>query len=401
VNTLDTIAFARGALTRHRRRTLLCLLGVAVGVAAVILLTSLGEGGRRYVSAQFVDLGSNILILFPGRTETTGFVPGVFGTTHDLTLKDVNALERRVPNLRRIAPLAVGNDTVSWSGRRRQVAVLGTTSAMLDLRGLAIAAGEFLPGGPMERDSPVVVIGQKVAEELYPGTNPLGTVMRIGDFRMRVIGVLTPRGVHMGVDMDEIVIVPVATCMRMFDQHSLTRIFVETTSFGEIDAARAAALVVLAERHDGEEDVTCWTQDSVLGSLSQILSVLTYALGGIGAISLTVAGIGIMNVMLVSVSERTREIGLLKSLGARDAQIRTVFLAEAVLLSTTGGLAGLAIGWLVVRAIPLLFPSFHPAPPGWAVLSAVAVSVGVGAVFGLLPAAQATRLDPLSALSKR
>lgn len=401
MNTYEAIRFAGAALVRHRRRTLSCLIGVAVGIAAVLVLTSLGEGARRYVSLQFADLGSNVVAVFPGRTETTGFMPGAFGTTHDLTLSDARAIVRSVRGVTRVAPLAIANDTVSWGGRRRQVAVLGTSHDMLAMRGLSLAAGEFLPDAPFERDAPVVVLGHTVARELYPGENPLGTSVRIGDFRMRVTGVLAPRGVHMGVDLNDVVLIPVATCMRMFDRNSLSRLLLETSSFADLDLVCARALNVVTERHDGEEDVTLWTQDSVLDSLSGILTTLTLALGGIGAISLAVAGIGIMNVMLVSVAERRREIGLLKALGARDAQIRVVFLVEAVLLSASGGVLGLGVGVLLVGGIQALFPSFPAAAPVWAVVSALAVSIVVGALFGLLPAAQATRLDPLAALSRR
>jgi putative ABC transport system permease protein len=316
-------------------------------------------------------------------------------------LKDAETLERVLPGLRKLAPLTVGNDTVSFRDRRRQVAVLGSTSNLLEVRNLSLSTGEFLPAGPMDRGAPVVVIGSTVADELYAGDNPLGTVMRIGDNRMRVIGVLAPRGMHMGIDMNEVVIVPVATAMHMFNRSSLFRILLKMNAFGDVDAACRRTIEILKERHNGEEDITCWTQDSVMSSLSAILTVLTYALAGIAAISLAVAGVGIMNVMLVSVSERTREIGLLKSLGARNVQIRGLFLAEAVILSTSGGAVGLAIGSISVAVFDEIFPSFPASPPQWAVLAAIGVSVGVGAIFGLLPAWKATRLDPVTALARR
>lgn len=395
----DAIGFAAGALTTQTRRTILSLLGVSIGVAAVVLLTALGEGARGYVAAQFAGIGTNVLAVVPGKVKTGG-MPPIGNTTTDLSIADAQALVRALPRARAAAPLVVGLDEVAHGSRARSAMLAGTTAEMLEIRGLELASGEFLPEGDWDRGGNVVVLGARTASELFPGESPLGAQVRVGDWRLRVIGVLQERGMHMGSNLDEAVFVPVATGMRMLDRSSLFRVLLMLRSTDDIEPARRTVDRVLRERH-GREDFTLITPDAVIGALTQILSVLTLALSGIAAISLGVAGIGIMNVMLVSVSERTREIGLLKSLGARDAQIRTVFLAEAVLLSTTGGLAGLAIGWLVVRAIPLLFPSFHPAPPGWAVLSAVAVSVGVGAVFGLLPAAQATRLDPLSALSKR
>jgi putative ABC transport system permease protein len=278
--------------------------------------------------------------------------------------------------------------------------VIGTTSDFKEMRGLRMDQGRFLPEGEMDRGAPIVVLGRKVARELFPGEPPIGRVIRIGDWRMRVIGILEARGVHLGVDLDDAVIVPVATGMRMFNRSSLFRILVEAQAHADTGMIRRRILDLLEERHD-EEDVTCLTQDAVVSSLSSILGALTAALAGIGAISLTVAGIGIMNVMLVSVSERTFEIGLLKALGAHRRQILGVFLVEAVLLSMAGGAVGLAIALGGVGLLRGAWPAFPAAPPGWAIGLALAVSIAVGVVFGLAPAAKASRLDPVAALSRR
>jgi putative ABC transport system permease protein len=271
---------------------------------------------------------------------------------------------------------------------------------MLEIRQLHVSHGDFLPVSELERGSNVAVLGVTAARELFPGENAVGQMLRIGEQRMRVIGVMSARGMHMGLNMDDVVIVPVATGMRMFNRSSLFRLIVQMRSHQDLEPACRQAIGLLKERHK-EEDVTCLTQEAVVSTFSSILSALTMALGAIAAISLSVAGIGIMNVMLVSVSERTKEVGLLKALGAVRRQILTVFLVEAVILSSTGGLLGLLLGFGAVRLLVELYPALPASPPAWAVGSALAVSVAVGALFGVLPARRATRMDPIAALSRR
>jgi putative ABC transport system permease protein len=396
----DLAAFALTALARHRVRTGLSLLGVSIGVAAVVLLTALGEGARRYVTAQFDSIGSNLLFLMPGRNETSGFFPGVGGVPNDLTIDDVRALERGLPNLALTAPLASGQETVSHRGRSRRVTVLGATESLRHLYDLHVARGRFLPRGDLDRGGPEVVLGAGLARELVPNGDPLGRVVRIGDWRMRVIGVLEPKGHQIGMNVDDLAVVPLATTLRIFDRSSLRRIVMRTHRFEELDTTCQRALAILEDRH-GEDDVTCFTQESVVSSLSTILTILTAALGGIAAISLSVAGIGIMNVMLVSVSERTSEVGLLVAVGARRRQILAVFLAEAILLAVIGGLCGVALGWLGIRALVLLYPAFPAAMPLWAVAAALLTSIVAGAIFGVLPARRASLLDPVAALAER
>jgi putative ABC transport system permease protein len=401
VSLFDLLRFAGQALSRQRLRSLLSLLGVAIGVAAVVLLTGLGEGARRYVSGQFESMGTNLVIIVPGKTETKGGIPGIGGAPNDLTLADAEALRRRVPNALRIVPVVVGPETVSHLERRRQVLVIGSTSDFLEVRQLTLQLGQFLPVIDTGRAMPVTVIGHGVAEELFPGQNPLGKVVRIGDWRMRVLGVLAPQGQKMGIDFDELAIIPVGTGMRLFNRASLFRILMDVSAHAEVGRVQAQALEVLKDRHDDEEDVTILTQDSVVGSLSAILAALTAAVAGIAAISLTVAGIGIMNVMLVSVSERTPEVGLLKALGATHRQVLAIFLAEAVLLSTTGGLLGLGVALAIGAGTGMAFPAVDISPPSWAVYSSLGLSVGAGALFGVLPARRASRLDPVAALGKK
>ncbi len=395
----DLLRYASGGVRGHRLRTALSLLGVAIGVGSVILLTGLGEGARRYVVGEFASLGANLLIIVPGKTETVGFAPLVNTAPHDLTCADAEALALRVPSVRRVAPLMAGTAAVTAGERSREVTVVGTTREMLEIRHLKMSIGRFVPAG--EPDAVVCVLGARVQRELFPGQNPLGQLVRIGDWRFRVIGVIAPRGTSIGMDLDEVVEIPVETSLRLFNRSSLFRILAEVYSHEEIDRAREAAIKVLRERHGGQEDITVLTQDSVLSTFNSILNALTAALVGIAAISLGVAGLGIMNVMLVSVTERTREIGLLKAVGVTHAQVVAVFLVEATVLAAVGGGLGLAAGLGAGRVLQQVYPEFPFHPPGWAIPAALGVSCSVGLLFGILPARNAARLDPVAALMRR
>jgi putative ABC transport system permease protein len=400
VTASDLFRFAFGSLLGKRLRTALSLLGMAIGVGAVVILTALGEGARRYVTNQFASIGSNLLIVLPGKTETSGFAGTVPGVPNDLTLEDAEALRRRVPGVVRLSPLVMATEAVAHGARRRNVAIAGTNREFLELRKLTLAKGQFLAEDEARRGRPVVVLGANVARELFPGgEEPVGQVVRIGGWRMRVVGVMGAKGTQLGMNLDEVVAVPVVTAMRMFDRRSLFRIMIEVRGTADLETVKARVIETIKERHDGEEDITVLTQDALISTFSQILGALTMALGAIAAISLTVAGIGIMNVMLVSVSERTKEVGLLRAVGVERRQILSVFLTEAALLSLAGGLLGLATGWLAVRVLVRVFPALPASPPVWAVIAALTLSLVTGIVFGLLPARRAARLDPVAALA--
>jgi putative ABC transport system permease protein len=400
LQALDLLRFSAGGLRGHRLRTILSLIGVAIGVGSVILLTSLGEGARLYVTGEFASLGSNLLIITPGKTETFGGAPFVSSAPHDLTLDDVVAIRHRVRGVGRAAPVVLGSGAVAFGERSREGIVIGTEHEMLAIRHLRMGIGRYLPPGIT--DAPVVVLGATVQRELFGNQNPLGRMVRIGDWRFRVIGVLAARGTSIGLNLDEVVAIPVETAMRLFDKTSLFRVLVEVEAHEALDATRESIIEILTERHDGDEDVTVLTQDAVVATFTDILKALTAALVGIAAVSLTVAGIGIMNVMLVSVSERTREIGLLKAVGVTRPQITGVFLIEAALISSAGGLLGLAAGLGGGIAFRRLVPDFPVQAPLWAIGAALGVSLTVGLLFGSLPARRAARLDPIEALmSKR
>lgn len=253
----------------------------------------------------------------------------------------------------------------------------------------------------MDRARPVCVLGATLKEELFGSRSALGEWVRIGDWRYRVIGVMSSSGRSMGVDVQDIAIIPVASAQQMFNLNSLIRILVEVTSREAIPDVIDFARQTIRDRHQGEEDVTVITQDAILATFDEILQALTLSVGGIAAISLIVAGILIMNVMLITISQRTAEIGLLKALGAPDKQVTALFLAEASLLSVLGALIGMAIGELGSRFIGFLYPVLPMGPPWWAYFAAMGVAIGTGIVFSLLPARRASHLDPVMALARK
>jgi len=398
MNPLDLLRFATQALLQNRRRSGLSLLGVVIGVVAVVSLTAIGEGALRYVTTQFASLGSSIVNVSPGKNETTGGMPhGIGGVPNDLTLQDAIVLERRVQAVRAAVPVSVSTDIVSYRERGRSSRVVGVTSEFQQLQRLDMASGSFLPESELDRGAAVVVLGHKVAQELFDNANPLGATVRIGSWRMRVIGVLQERGQQLGMDIDDVALIPVASGMRMANKSSVNRIMLDLYPKPDSKPVIAQVKKILIDRHD-EEDFTCISQDAVLASLSSILAILTLVVAGIASISLGVAGIGIMNVMLVSVSERTDEVGLLKALGANQRQILQIFLLEATMLSSAGGLIGLASGTALVELGNLLYPRINAATPLWAIAAVLGLSLGTGIVFGVLPAWRASRLDPVAAL---
>lgn len=398
----DTLRFASRAALGYPLRTSLMVLAMAIGVAAVVVLTALGDGARRYVVGEFASLGANLIIVLPGRNETGGVNAGSFvtSTPRDLTVNDAAAL-LRAPLVNRIAPLSVGNSEISVGGKLRDVMVLGTNSDYIDIRKYSVAQGQFLPREDLSRATAVAVIGDKIRRELFGAEAAVGRMVRVGDNRLRVIGVLAPAGQGLGMSTDELVIVPVATAQAMFNTNTLFRIMVEARNRDALGPAQKQLEDILRQRRDGELDVTLITQDAVLGTFDRILGALTMGVAGIAAISLAVAGILVMNVMLVAVTQRTGEIGLLKALGASGRDIRLAFLTEAALLSFAGALVGFGLGHLGAWGIRLAYPVLPAWPPDWAVAAGLGTALGTGLLFGVLPARRASQLDPVQALAKR
>ncbi|MCC6672748.1 MAG: ABC transporter permease [Planctomycetes bacterium] len=401
MRSLDRIAFAWGSLRSYPGRTSLVLLAISIGVAAVLLLTALGDGARRYIVDQFAGLGSNLLIVLPGKTETRGGAPPlVSDMPRDITLDDALVLTRH-PLIARVAPLAFGLAPVAAQGREREAPILGTTGAMLEIRRLEVAQGRFLSDEDPRQPRAECVLGAKVRRELFGAQGGLGNWVRIGDRRFRVIGVLASKGTSLGIDMDDVVLVPVAAAFALFDKSSLFRIMVQARSREAIPAAKVAVEATLRERHEGEEDVTVITQDALMGTFDAILGMVTLVLAAIAAISLLVAGILILNVMVVVVTQRTAEIGLLKALGGAPRDLRALFLWEAFLLSLLGATVGVAIGYSGAHALGRAWPALAGGPPVWATAAAVLLALGAGLAFGVLPANRAARLDPVRALARR
>ncbi|HOP15808.1 MAG: ABC transporter permease [Chromatiaceae bacterium] len=401
MRTPDLISFALRSLSGARTRTLLMLLAMSIGVASVVLLTALGEGARRYVVGEFAQLGTHLLIMLPGRSETTGGAPPLLGATpRDLTLDDAMALLRE-RSILRVAPLTVGNAPVSHGSREREVTVIGATADFFPIRHLTIGSGKGLPALDPGRGANVVVIGSGLRRELFGGQRALGQWVRIDDRRFRVIGILGEGGESLGQNLDDMAVIPVASAQVVFDTPSLFRVLIQARGEDDIERAKKAAREIIRERHDGEDDVTIISQDALLSTFDKILGALTYTVGGIAAISLVVAGILIMNVMLVAVSQRVAEIGLLKALGAPERQVLRLFLVESVMLAAAGAALGVLIAAAGILALREVFPTFPIAAPLWATPAAVGVAIVTGLVFGVLPARRAARLDPVRALSGR
>ncbi len=398
----DTLALAWGSLAHQPRRTLLIALAMSIGVGAVVVLTALGEGARRYVLDQFASLGSNLLIVIPGRAETSGSTPGVLSgeTTRDLTLSDATAVSH-LGGVLRVAPLNVGVAQVSRGSLSREAVLIGTTAEMLNIRHMRVAAGRYLPAGANDQATPVCVLGERIRSELFGSGNAIGEWLRIGDRRFRVIGVLASQGQQMGFNTDETVGIPVAAAQQLFNTESLFRIMVEARGRDAVPALKERVLALLKSRHEGEADVTVVTQDAVLATFDRILTALTLAVSGIAAISLGVAGVLIMNVMLVSVAQRRSEIGLLKALGAPAASVRHLFLAEAGLMAGLGAAGGLALGLAASYGLGRLYPALPIAPPLWAMAAAVGTALIASLLFAWLPARKAAKLDAALALARR
>jgi putative ABC transport system permease protein len=397
VQARDLALLGVGAVRSHRLRSYLSMLGIAIGVTAVILLTSIGEGTRRYLIAEFTQFGTNVLQVNPGKTETMG-IPGVLGgTTHKLSIDDAEAL-RRVPGVREVAPLAMGQARVEARGRGRSVFIYGATSEFREVLKFEVGQGSFLPAGDPRRGSMVAVLGPKLKRELFGDENALGEFVRIAGFRLRVIGVMAPKGRILGFDIDDAAYVPVKTVMQMFNLDELIEIDVLFSHEGLTEQVADAVGQTLASRHAGKEDFTITTQTAMLEVFGNIMNVITAAVGAIGGISLLVGAIGILTMMWIAVNERVGEIGLMRALGATQQQVQRLFLLEAVILTVFGGLCGIGAGLGIAVVLRLLVPGMPVYTPPAYIAAALLVSLVTGLGAGVVPARRAARLHPIDAL---
>ena len=392
----DQLLFVTTSIRAKRLQSFLTGLGIAVGIAAVILLTSMSEGLQRFVVAEFTQFGTNLIAINPGKVNTMGTPLGVLGSERLLTLEDSQALGR-LPEVETAVPMVQGNAEVKAMGRTRRITLYGVGADMDRAFRLQVASGAFLPPDDPRTARALVVLGAKVAKELFPGGNPLGQRMQIGDQPARVIGVMESKGYVLGFDMDDTVYIPAVRALDLFEREGLMEIDVLYRQGYAPEEVTAAIRRLLVNRH-GQEDFTITTQQQMLDVLGSVLSMLTVAVGALGGISLLVGSVGIFTVMTIAVRERTAEIGLLRALGASRGSILLLFLLEATLLAGLGGGSGLAVGaglaWLIHAVLPLL-----PVHTPWSfVLFAELLSMAIGVVAGIAPARQAARLDPVEAL---
>lgn len=390
MSLLEAVRVAFTAIAANRLRSFLTVLGVVIGVLSVVLLVAIGTGARDEVTAGVEGLGSNLVIVVPGSFEF-----GAAPTTSRFNLDDVERIERELGGPPVTGNLASG-ELIRAGGNESFASILGVTEDYDAVVNRPVARGDFFSSSDVLTGRRVAVLGADAAIGLFPGTDPIGDQVTVAGLRFRVIGVLERQGATLGVSRDSEVLLPITAAQRLFGTTRVDAIIVQAPGTASLDGLVSRVEAVLGQRFEvGEFSVV--TQDQILGVVGDILSLLTYVLVAIASISLLVGGVGVSNIMLVSVQERTREIGLRKALGARTRDLTTQFLIEAVVLCGTGGVLGVLAG----VGLALLADAVTPLPAAvtwWSVALAFGVSVGVGIVFGVVPARRAGRLDPVVAL---
>ncbi len=395
---IDNWRYSLQALVRHRLRTGFVLTAVAIGVTSVLVLTSLGEGARRFIELEFSALGNEIMVVLPGRKQTTGGSIPLYGNSpRDLTIEDALAMQK-VSTIKAVAPIIAGTSLISYQGKSREVITLGSTTELFSVRKLQLSQGRVFTIGTSTVAKPVCVLGATIKAELFGNKNPIGQWVRFSGQRFRVVGILEERGESMGLDMRQMAIIPIAAAQNLFNSPALFRILLELKQSGSEAYTEAKLRQIIKKRHEGEDDITILTQRAMMNAFDNILNVVTVSIGAIAAISLIVAGFLIMNVSFISVSQRKQEIGLLKALGATGAEVRNIFLTEALIVVGLGVLIGLALGYTLTLVAVVLWPFIPLAIPWWATAASIAVAFGVGLLFSWLPASAAAKQDPVLAL---
>lgn len=396
MRTRDFLNLTGTSLIAQGMRSFLTSLGISVGIAAVVLLTSIGEGLHQFVLSEFTQFGTTLISINPGKTTTSGANVGGFGTERPLTIEDSEAL-KRLPYARAVVPLVQGNAEVEADNRRRRTTIYGAGSEWPEAYNMRVKFGRFLPEDDPVAPRAFAVLGSKLRQELFGERNPLGQRITIGGSRYRVIGVMESKGTVLGFDLDDTVYIPAARALSLFNKDTLFQIDVMYEEGTNVDTVVEGIKSLLEARHD-REDVTITTQQQMLDVLGSVLDVLTFAVGAIGGISLLVGAIGIVTIMTIAINERTNEIGLLRALGARQSQVLSLFLGEAIVLAAVGGLSGLALGIGIAQLLHFALPALPVHTPVIYVLLAEAVAVVIGLLAGVLPARRAALLDPVEAL---
>lgn len=392
----DLASLTASSFLSYRLRSFLTGLGIAIGIAAVILLTSIGEGLHQFVLAEFSQFGTNIITIQPGKTQTHGGNVGIIGSVRPLTLEDADLL-RDLPYVENVNPSVMGNAEVRANGRTRRITVFGEGHDFAKAFTMKVQSGSFWPDADDEQARALAVLGAKVRHELFPGQNPLGQYLRVGGQRYRVIGVMEPKGQVLGLDLDDTVFIPAARAMELLNRPGLIEMQVSYRASADVDTVIRLIRERLTERH-GREDFTIISQEEALEVLGSVLDVITFAVGALGGISLLVGSVGILTIMTMAVTERTAEVGLLRALGAKQSQVLVLFLGEAILLSALGGLAGLGLGAGIAQLLHLIFPALPVHTPWLYAVLAELVAITIGLVAGVVPAMRAARLDPVEAL---
>jgi len=396
---IEHLLSAFASLSANKIRAGLTMLGVIIGVLAVTLLVGVGDGARIYLDRQISSLGTNLMQIVPGRRETRGgFAPPPGGSSRPLTMDDVHAIERQSTLLRGWSPMQLGGGSVRYMGRQRDTTILGVGPMFSDLRNMHVDRGSFIRTEDLEARRRVAVLGRRVVREIFGDENPLGQAIRLADARFRVIGLMEEKGTSLGFDLDDLVFIPATTAQDLFNQEGLSQIIVAARSHSETPAAVEEIEEILARRRNGERTFSIQTQDDLLRTFGTLTTAMTFMLLAIASISLIVGGIGIMNIMLVSVRERTREIGVRRAVGATRADVLWQFLFESITISSLGGAFGLGLGAVIVLVVQKYAPAVPVALSPWIAAVAFGSSFVVGVVSGVVPARRAAELDPVDAL---
>ena len=396
MNTPDLIAFTLRTVRAHRMRAGLTALGIAIGVTAVVLLTSIGAGIHQFVLTEFSQFGTNIITVNPGRAQTMGASLGIFGNVRPLSIDDAVALER-APFVTAVNPSVSGNAEIEYDGRKRRALLVAVGPHFSSAFSFNVAQGSFLPDDDPRAPRALAVLGHTMYRELFGRRNALGETIRASGMRLRVVGVMEAKGSMLGMDLDDTIYIPAAKGLELFNRVGLMEVNVSYREGASVEEVEAAIKRILIARH-GEEDFTVTSQQQMLDTLGSVLNVLTFAVGALGSISLLVGGVGIFTIMTIGVRERTAEIGLLLALGALKQHILRMFLAEAIVLSALGGVAGLFAGLAIVVAVDFGVPALPVSYSPFFIMLAELVAVVIGLIAGILPALRAAQLEPVEAL---